>query len=98
MILHTLNKTSGHIDINKQLSATVSNTDSIILIENAVYQAPTCTHRSIGHWSNIVSKVYVLEEDAIARGISLDLPMISYVNYHDFVELSLSHQKVISWY
>lgn len=98
MILHTLNKTGAHKEINEQLSATVASEDSIILIEDAVYQAPNCEFSSLGHWSNIVSTVYVLREDAVARGISLDLSDVSYVDYRDFVDLSVSHQKVISWY
>jgi len=98
MILHTLNKTRTQEEINHQLSENICRSDSVILIEDGVYQALTITHCSLAHWANIANQVYILREDALARGIPLDLDNISYIDYEQFVGLTLAHSKVISWY
>jgi len=98
MILHTLNKTRTQEDINHQLSENICRSDSVILIEDGVYQALTITHNSLAHWANIAEQVYILKDDALARGIPLNLDSLSYIDYEQFVALTLSHNKVISWY
>ena len=98
MILHTLNKTRTQEDINHQLSENICRSDSVILIEDGAYQALTITHCSLAHWSNVAKQVYILKDDALARGIPLDLESLSYIDYKEFVALAVSHNKVISWY
>jgi len=98
MILHTLNKTRTKEDLDHQLSENIGRSDSVILIEDGVYQALTIAHCSLAHWANIAAQVYILKDDALARGIPLDLDNITYIDYKQFVELALSHSKVISWY
>ena len=98
MILHTINKTSAHEGLNQQLSDVIDTNDSVILIENGVYQAQQLSQHSSKHWSNTAKHIYILKEDALARGIALDTSKLSYINYAEFVELSLLHEKVTSWY
>lgn len=104
MILHTLNKAQSHAALNTQLFEVCSPEDSVILIEDGVYQllAPKL-FSSDDHWSFTVKNIYVLFEDALARGldkkhIDPSLTSINFVNYEEFVALAARHTKTISWY
>jgi len=103
--LHTLNKTQSVSLLNAQLSQCMSAGDSVILIEDGVYQCMNLLNASGAfnqdHWSDKAANIYVLSDDARARGIpmeSIKHAKISFINYHEFVTLSLKHHKVVSWY
>ena len=98
MILHTLNKPSSSESLCHQLSENISRTDSVILIEDGVYQIIGLEHHSLGHWSSTANKIYALRDDVIARGVSITADYINYIDYAEFVSLTISHDKVISWY
>ena len=98
MILHTLNKPSSYESLCHQLSENIARVDSVILIEDGVYQITWLEHHSLGHWSTIANKIYALKDDVIARGTSDNADYITYIDYPEFVALTLSHTKVISWY
>lgn len=106
MILHTLNKAQSAITLNQQLSNACSHHDSVVLIEDGVYQALVLDSASTlksEHWSEVVKHIYILAADAEARGIStaklsntgLDY---TFVTYLEFVDLCASHSNTISWY
>jgi len=104
MILHTLNKAQSHTDLNQQLTNTCSNQDSVLLIEDGVYQLldPTIFSRT-DHWSFSAKNIFALTNDATARGINQadlehSIVNISFISYLEFVELAASHTKTISWY
>jgi len=104
LILHTLNKAQSHTELNQQLTNTCSNIDSVLLIEDGTYQLldPTI-FTTEDHWSFCAKNIFVLANDAIARGIiqeDLDSRIcnVSFITYQEFVELSASHAKTISWY
>lgn len=100
--LHTLNKTAQDNTLNLKLSQTIGDSDDVILIEDGVYQclASFTEHHSedTKHWSQLAKSIYALKDDALARGILLSTKGIIFVTYEEFVKLSLSHQKVVSWY
>ena len=96
MTLHILNKSATQQDIDEQLSACISDQDVIILIEDAVYHCLTTSERSI-HWSCIAKHIYVLDEDATARGVIIPAHFHP-AHYEDFVTLSTQSDKVLSWY
>lgn len=104
MILHTLNKAQSHIALNQQLSDTCSSQDSVLLIEDGVYQLlDSSIFIKEDHWSFSAKTIYVLTNDAVARGINqknLDgtINKISFITYKEFVEISASHSNTISWY
>ena len=104
MILHTLNKAQSHTELNQQLTNTCSNQDSVLLIEDGVYQLldPTIFTKT-DHWSFNAINIFVLTNDATARGINQAdiydvISNASFVSYTEFVELAASHSKTISWY
>lgn len=42
--------------------------------------------------------IYLLEDDVKARGITEQLlQFTNYINYEQFVKLTMQHQKIISW-
>jgi sulfur relay protein TusB/DsrH len=111
--LHTLNKTASEYALNKQLSQCMQKGDSILLLENGVYQSisldqsPSNKHITLSdneadaHWSEKAACIYVLSPDALARGIQTDSvynDKVKFIDYTDFVELTMHHKKVISWY
>lgn len=110
--LHCLNKTKDAISLNEQLSRCIFSEDAVILIEDGVYQVldisqnnvthPSSAHNGeVQHWSLIANVIYILEEDALARGISLSSDTsgkLVFVSYQEFVSLSLKYKKTISWY
>lgn len=100
--LHTLNKTARDNTLNLKLSQTMSDSDDVVLIEDGVYQclALFTEHHTEGaeHWPQLAKTIYALKDDALARGIPLTPKGIIFITYEEFVKLSLSHQKVVSWY
>lgn len=104
MILHTLNKAQSHKELSQQLTNTCSIQDSVLLIEDGVYQLLDPTFFTTkAHWSYNAKHIFALANDATARGINkkdlgLDTSKLSFISYKEFVELSASHINTISWY
>lgn len=100
--LHTLNKTAQDNTLNLKLSQVIDKSDDVILIEDGVYQslALFTGHHSEDskHWPQLAKTIYALKDDALARGIPFTTKGIVFITYDEFVKLSLSHQKVVSWY
>lgn len=68
----------------------MSDADAIILIENAVI----CTSKKKLDLQNC----YVLEEDLVARGLASSVnDDWKSVNYSEFVKLTLTYDKSVSW-
>jgi sulfur relay protein TusB/DsrH len=102
VILHTFNKAQSHTELNQQLTNTCSSNDSVLLIEDAVYQLldPTI-FTTKDHWSFNAKNIFALANDATARGINqteFKNDKIRFISYPEFVELTASHTKTISWY
>lgn len=100
--LHTLNKTAQANTLNLKLSQYIGKSDDVILIEDGVYQSLTLftehKPKDSAHWPQLAKTIYALKDDALARGIPLTTKGIVFITYEEFVKLSLSHQKVVSWY
>lgn len=92
MILHTLNKTSP--DLLKQLCASCTPADIILLIEDGTYHALSAD--TICQLGAHAAQVCILADDARARGITTS--HLNVVDYSGFVELSIRCSKVVSWY
>jgi sulfur relay protein TusB/DsrH len=111
--LHTLNKTASAIGLNQQLTQSMSQEDAVLLIEDGVFQCITSLlgsfiHKASAgfdiqseHWAAKAKTVYVLLPDAKARGISpesINHDKIVFIDYPEFVHLTLKYRKVVSWY
>lgn len=104
MILHTLNKAQSHAELNQQLSNVCDDDDSVLLIEDGTYQAldPELSTKA-AHWSSNARAIYILRNDAIARGINPDdvankSDKLRFITYYEFAVLCSKHSNTISWY
>jgi tRNA 2-thiouridine synthesizing protein B len=70
------------------------SSDGLLLTQDSVYAVMDKT--LISKLSELES-VYVLQEDAQARGVQVASDKIQLISYNGFVELSLQFDKVISW-
>jgi tRNA 2-thiouridine synthesizing protein B len=99
--LHTLNKSSfSHTTLASCLAICLDE-DGILLIEDGVY----CGLESAPYAEQIQQlikcgvSVFALGSDVTARGLQNKIqPNIEIINYDRFVELSITHRCVQSWY
>lgn len=69
-------------------------TDGLLLTQDAVYGL---MDKELSTNLQQLEAVFVLKEDAEARGIEIEPSTIQLINYEQFVELCLKYEKVISW-
>ena len=96
MILHTVNKNT---DCLLRCLALCTAGDAILLLEDGVYAALDNTENR-KRWQHAPEglQYYILDEDALIRGVSGDItPIFEKTDWHSFVSLSLVCDKVISW-
>lgn len=99
--LHTLNKPASAINLNQEVGQYVCDGDSVVLIEDGVYQCIALPVDIENHWAAKARHIYVLSPDVEARGIQFDSILhakVIFIDFKAFVKLTLSHKKVISWY
>lgn len=100
-ILHTINKSPfSHTTLLSCLQI-CGKSDGILLIEDGVF----CGIKGSPYMKELSStvkkgvKVYALAGDVKARGLQEKLhPNINVTDYNGFVQLSIEHQCVQSWY
>jgi tRNA 2-thiouridine synthesizing protein B len=95
--LHTLNASAREqADLLARLLRCASSGDGILLIENGVYNlTDSNTLQAI---SDAGLTLYCLQADLLARGLKQYEHGVRAVDDNEFVALSCSHQKVISWF
>ncbi|TCK09054.1 sulfurtransferase complex subunit TusB [Marinobacterium mangrovicola] len=92
MILHTLNQAPSNKACLESCLEAMAPEDSLLLIEDGVYwlQPP---FRDL---LPAEGKLFALTPDIQARG--LEIALEQQVDDAGFVELSVSHDKVVSWF
>lgn len=96
MTLHLLNKSAANRALNSQLSEVIDASDCVLLIEDGTYHCQTAQQNNTA-WTSTAETVYVLREDAEARGVTIPDNFVA-IDYKGFVSLSTQASKVISWY
>lgn len=96
-MLHLIMSSPATLDMD-YLETFIGQTDDILLLQDAVYGGIADSH----YFSRLVVKknfgLYLLQEDAQARGITGLLgPKFQIVSYQQFVELTVKHSKQITW-
>ncbi|MGI9276188.1 MAG: sulfurtransferase complex subunit TusB [Endozoicomonas sp.] len=92
--LHTINKTGQPLELCLR---SLSQGDSLLFIEDGVYQLLEALDvlEDVSH----SFKLYALEADLAARGISGDSQIFATpVSYRQFVKMTESHDKILSWF
>lgn len=93
MILHTLNTSPSDRTTFQTCAASLAESDSLLLIEEAVYWLLP-HHRN--ELTRLPARILALEPDLLARGINTE--GISCVDDAGFVELAVNHDSVINWF
>jgi len=93
MILHTLNTAPSDRTTFQTCAASLTEDDTLLLIEDAVYWLLP-HHRS--ELTRLSARVVALEPDVLARGVGTD--GIACINDAGFVELTIIHDSIISWF
>ncbi|WP_299203395.1 sulfurtransferase complex subunit TusB [uncultured Amphritea sp.] len=97
MTLHLINKTPSESSALRDSLSAVSNGDALLLIENGVYAAMPAYAELFTRLPGSV-QCYLLEDDAIARGLKDLNQDFRAIGYDGFVELSCRYGKVVSWF
>ncbi|WOT06829.1 sulfurtransferase complex subunit TusB [Shewanella youngdeokensis] len=93
MILHHIQSSPMQSSALKTCLRYIAPSDSILLSGNAVNCLLTL------EWQNLLApyNVMVLSDDVIARGLKSRLNVYKQIEFNEFVNASLTHNKVISW-
>lgn len=95
--LHTLNASAREQQaLLQRLLRCASTGDSLLLIENGVYNLTDADALKAINAAGLT--LYCLQADALARGLKNSDSNATVVDDNEFVALSCSHQKVISWF
>ena len=89
----TLHQVFTHPNQHPSLDDCCQAGDALLLLQDAVYAAT----QELTLMSLPGLKLYALENDILARGISIANPQISVINDQQWLALCLEHHKVISW-
>ncbi|MCG9731028.1 sulfurtransferase complex subunit TusB [Shewanella sp. Isolate13] len=93
MILHHIQNSVEQSGALSTCLRYITNNDSILLSGNGI----NCLLKAEWRAKLADLNVVVLQEDVNARGLQDYLKDVKQVSYNEFVELSLEHEKVISW-
>jgi len=93
MTLHILGTSPSDHATFESCRSTLTESDTLLLLEEGVYWALP-KHRI--ELSRLPARVVVLQPDSDARGVSTE--GLSEVDDAGFVELSIQHERSISWY
>lgn len=97
MNLHIIHKSASNHQSSNDALALISSEDSVIFIDDGIYNAIANTTIS-QRFSQTAKACYYIETHALARGITqLNTPFIA-ADMNDFVKLSLRAKNNISWY
>jgi tRNA 2-thiouridine synthesizing protein B len=95
--LHTLNASAREqADLLQRLLRCTTTGDSLLLIENGVYNMTDTT--TLSAIANAGLTLYCLHADLLARGLDNYNSKAAIVDDKGFVELTCSHHKVVSWF
>ncbi|QEY14865.1 sulfurtransferase complex subunit TusB [Cellvibrio sp. KY-GH-1] len=99
--LHIINKSSFTHNTLGSCLAVCSNQDSLLLIEDGVFgalqSAPDAKALQSLNAKNIA--VYALSADVNARALTQKIePGIQLITYEEFVQLTVKHKCIQSWY
>jgi tRNA 2-thiouridine synthesizing protein B len=99
MTLHLVNQSPFEHSTLTECLRFCAKGDSILLLENGVYAA--CQDNEFNAQLKDLEhiQVYALEADIMARGLAAQLAhFISLASDSDFVDLTVQHSSVQSWY
>lgn len=94
MILHKISSSPFSYKALHHCLQRMHEKDGLLLTQDSVY---TVMHQTLYTKLTELDSVFVLKEDAEARGVQVKSDHIQLISYAEFVELSLKYEKVMSW-
>jgi tRNA 2-thiouridine synthesizing protein B len=94
MILHKISSSPFHHQALQHCLQRIHSSDGLLLTQDAVYAV---MHQTLRSKLETLDAVYMLKEDADARGVQIKSEQIQLISYGEFVELSLKFEQVMSW-
>jgi tRNA 2-thiouridine synthesizing protein B len=94
MILHKISASPFTHQALQHCLQRIDEIDGLLLTQDAVYAV---LHQSLNSKLAELDSVFVLKEDAEARGVHVKSNHIQLISYAEFVDLSLKYEKVMSW-
>jgi tRNA 2-thiouridine synthesizing protein B len=94
MILHKISASPFTHQSLQHCLHRIDEIDGLLLTQDAVYAV---LHQSLNSKLAELDSVFVLKEDAEARGVHVKSNHIQLISYAEFVDLSLKYEKVMSW-
>ncbi|GGI75842.1 sulfurtransferase TusB [Shewanella hanedai] len=93
MILHHIQTSPAQDNALATCLRYIDKQDTVLLSGNAVNALLLNT------WQHELAqrRIFILEEDVKARGLTERLSQFNFINYEQFVQETLHHDKVISW-
>ncbi|ATC94510.1 DsrH/TusB family sulfur metabolism protein [Pseudoalteromonas tunicata] len=89
MTLHIFNQALSAIELNK-VKSLINEKDTLLLTQDACYSAK--------YFKSLhCEQMLLLASDAQARLNQDELVSLSLIEFSDWVELTLSHQSIITW-
>ena len=86
-----------HYRLIIELAPFCCKTDAVLLMEDAVYGAVQ-NHVELSSLLEEIGRVFLLQEDVIARGLKLKEPsFFQLVNFDGFVSLTEEHNSSMTW-
>jgi tRNA 2-thiouridine synthesizing protein B len=93
--LHIINTPQSQSDLSLHLQR-FDNGDAVIFIQDGCYSL--LNHQVSSVLNTSIVKAYAIEADMNARAVSRQNALaFDIIDYDAFVDLTLSHQKTISW-
>lgn len=98
MTLHILNQSPSNTGVIKDMLQTVSENDSILMMEDAAYFVLEAHVAAFDSLPKSV-QLYALSPDIEARGLSRkSTDLITLVDDKGFVQLCCDNSKTVSWF
>ncbi|EXJ11373.1 sulfurtransferase complex subunit TusB [Nitrincola nitratireducens] len=92
--LHTLNQAPSNASLMQSCLSSLQPDDTLLLIEDGVYWLLD-THRAK---FPIALNIKALRLDAQARGLLPLVAEVDLIEMDEFVHLSVTHDKIVSWF
>ena len=103
MTLHTVNKSPFTSSLFQECLDVIGSQHSVLLIEDGVYGALSSNplaDRVIECAHSTSNRFYALQDDLTARGLGVDtlLAEVTPISYQEFVQLTIQHHRIQSWF
>jgi len=92
--LHTLNQAPSNVNLMQSCVSSLQPDDTLLLIEDGVYWLLNAHRAKLP----AALKIKALRLDAQARGLTPLVSEVDLIEMDEFINLSVLHNKIVSWF